>query len=710
LGQKKLDEDAADGGANRLSCHPVLKVFKEKTDFTIALAGNPNVGKSCIFNQLTGLGVVTANYPGKTVELNAGVTTHNGLRIGIIDLPGTYGIGAFSDDQWVARHGILDGRPDVVVVVVDATNLHRNLYMVLQFLELGFPVVMALNLIDCATKNGLRIDRERLSELLGVPIVPTVAIRGEGIKELIQTTVDVALGNLKVKRAKIEFSGDVEKSITTLEEAIKKHMPKIPYDLPPRALAIQLLEGDSEFTQLLRESESEDKRGRRQRQRPSELDEHSNQERILELSATLAKSIQKNGEPSSVEISRERYGLAGTIADEVQTKTSKTIPLSEKLKHYSVESRTGIPLMILVLLGVFAFIFYVGNLLSNALNNSWGSFVSPYLGQLVHSIVQNQTLAKIVLWGVNDGVLAWLSVGVPYVLIFYLVLSVLEDTGYLNSVAFLTDNIMHKLGLHGRAIIPILTGAGCNVPAVMGTRVLTTKRERIIASTLVVLVPCSARTAVIFGAVGNFLGLSYAVLIFVLELILIGLVGLGLHRLLPGESPGLVMEMFPFRTPSISSSAKKTWFRFRDFALVAFPFIVFGSLAMGALFETGYLQAIVGPIQPATSLVLGLPAVAGVTLILGIVRKELALELLVALAVAQYGATAKNLLVFMTPLQIFVFALVLTIYVPCIATVAVLGRELGWKNAVLIMVFTVALALMIGALAYRLLPFLLPIR
>jgi ferrous iron transport protein B len=475
-------------------------------------------------------------------------------------------------------------------------------------------------------------------------------------------------------------------------------------------LAIQLLEGDSEFTEIVRKGEPSYGSGTREGQQDSDRGARSNQEAILELSSTLAKNLEKRSGSSSVEITRERYGLAGTIADEAQTRSEQAIPFSEKLKHYSVESRTGIPIMILVLLGVFALIFYVGNSLSNILSNSWGSFVSPYLSQLVHSLVQNQTLAKIILWGVDDGILAWLSVGVPYVLIFYLVLSALEDTGYLNSVAFLTDSIMHRLGLHGRAIIPILTGAGCNVPAIMGTRVLTTKRERLIASTLIVLVPCSARTAVIFGAVGNFLGLSYAVLIFVFELILIVLVGFGLHKMLPGESPGLVMEMFPFRIPSISSSLKKTWFRFKDFAFIAFPFVVGGSFVMGALFETGYLQAIINPLQPAVSLVLGLPAVAGVTLILGIVRKELALELLIALAVAQYGAAAKNLLVFMTPLQIFVFALVLTIYVPCVATVAVLGRELGWKNAILIMIFTIILAVAIGALAYRILPFILPIR
>jgi len=694
-----------------LSCHRAFTEIKEKTDFTIALAGNPNVGKSCVFNQLTGLSVVTANYPGKTVELNMGVTTHNGFKIGIIDLPGTYALSAFSDDQWVARRGVLDGCPDVVVIVVDACNLQRNLYMVLQFLELGFPVVVDMNLIDYAAKIGLKINYEKLSELLGVPVVPTVAVRGEGIKELIQKAVDLAQGKLKRTSSKIEYGRDVEQAVQTLEEAISKYMPKTPYDLPPRALAIQLLEGDSEFHQILKEGEGEERLDKQQRWRHRWRGKRPSQQRILQLSVLLAKQIEeKHGEPVRVRIARERHGLAGTIADAVQIRVKQPTLLSERLKHFSVAPYTGIPLMISVLLGVFAFIFYVGGLLSEVVDNFWGSFISPSIGWLIYSLVQNATLTRIVLWGVDAGVLAWLSVGVPYVLTFYIVLSLLEDTGYLNSVAFLTDNIMHKLGLHGRAIIPILTGAGCNVPAIMGTRVLTTRRERILACTLIVLVPCSARTAVILGAVANFVGWFYALLIYAFEVALIGLVGLGLHRLLPGESSGLVMEMFPFRVPSVSAVAKKTWFRFKDFAFVAFPIVTLGSLVLGALYETQYLWMIVNPLQPVVLGLLGLPAVVGITLILGVLRKELTLELLVALAIVQYGATAQNLLVFMTPLQIFVFALVVTIYIPCVATVAVLGRELGWRNALFIMAFTIALALVMGGLAYRILPDVLPLR
>ena len=695
-----------------MSCHRALKETKEKTDFTIALAGNPNVGKSCVFNQLTGLSVVTANYPGKTVELNVGVTVHNGLKIGIIDLPGTYALSAVSDDQWVARRGVLEGRPDVVVVVVDASNLQRNLYLVLQFLELGFPVVVDLNLVDYAAKVGLKINCEKLSELLGAPVVPTVAVRGEGIDELVHAVTSLAQGKLKTARPKITYGRDVETAVQVLEEAVRKTLQETPYNLPARALALQLLEGDEEFIDLIKMGRRrkgrgwrwEEGRGRRRRQRRG----HPNEEEILRLSNALALQMkEKHGEPASIRIARERHGLAGTIADAVQTRVEQPVLLSEKLKHFTVAPYTGIPLMASVLLGVFAFIFYVGGFLSSLIGNLWGSFVTPSVGGAIHFLVGNKTLSNVILWGVDKGVLAWLSVGVPYILTFYVVLSLLEDSGYLNSMAFLMDNVMHKFGLHGRAIIPIITGAGCNVPAIMGTRVLTTKRERILATTLITLVPCSARTAVILGAVANFLGWHYAALIFIFEAGLICLVGLGLHKLLPGESSGLVMEMFPFRVPSVSSTIKKTWYRFKDFAFVALPIIILGSITLGALFETGYLLKIADSLSPLVFGVLGLPAVAGICLILGVLRKELTLELLVALAIAQHpelGATA-SLLNVMTPLQIFVFALVVTIYIPCVATIAVLGKELGWKNALLVMVFTIILALVIGGTAYRILPY-----
>jgi ferrous iron transport protein B len=226
-------------------------------------------------------------------------------------------------------------------------------------------------------------------------------------------------------------------------------------------------------------------------------------------------------------------------------------------------------------------------------------------------------------------------------------------------------------------------------------------RERTIASTLITLIPCSARTAVILGAVSLFVGWKPAVAIFLIVLVLVFLVGVGLNRIMPGESTGLVMEMFPFRAPIISNILKKTWYRFQDFVFVAFPIVLLGSLFLGGLYETGYLWKLASPLSPIVEEWLGLPAVAGLTLIFAILRKELALQLLVTFAVVMYGGGAKNLLLFMTPAQLFVYALVNTIYIPCVATIAVLGRELGWKRALGIMAFTIVLAILIGGIAFR---------
>ena len=672
------------GSKSGLSCHGAVSEIRGKTDLTVALAGNPNVGKSCLFNQLTGLNVVTANYPGKTVTLNLGTTRHGETLIGLIDLPGTYALGAVSDDQLVARRGLLDCKPDVVIDVVDASNLQRNLYMALQFMELGSPLVICLNLVDYAAKTGLEIDHTRLERILNVPVVPAVAVRGEGVDETIHAALTVA----KEKTWRPDppkYSERVEAFIKRLQEAIEKDLTETPFTIPPRALAVLLLEGDVEFIEGTRQLE--------------------NGERVLELASSISKEIEETyGEPPGTRIAKERHEAAGAIVASVQKVVSKKEPLSERLRKYTVSTYTGIPIMIGVLLSVFLFTSVVGQILSNLTEGGWTMYVSPLISALLKTLIGNQVVENILTWGLNAGLLAMLSIGISYILPFYIVLSVLEDSGYLNSIAFLTDNVMHRLGLHGRSIIPIITGLGCNVPAIMGTRVLMTKRERILASTLIVLVPCSARIAVIMGAAAAYLGLKYALLIYAIDLLIIAGVGMGLNRLLPGESTGFVMEMFPFRFPSLPSILKKTWFRLRDFVNVALPISLFGSFFMGILFETGFLWTLVAPLSPIMVGLLGLPPVTGLALILGILRKELALQLLVALAAVQYGHGASNLLTFMSPAQLFTYTLIVTIYFPCTATASVLGKELGWKSALLIMGFTITLAILIGALAFRLTP------
>jgi ferrous iron transport protein B len=656
----------------------ILKKIKEETDYTVALAGNPNVGKSSIFNRLTGMGVVTANYPGKTVEINVAPTYFEEYKIGIIDLPGTYAIGAVSEDQWVARRGILEGKPDVAIVVVDATNLSRNLYMVLQLKDLGIPMVMALNLHDVAEKTGLRIDRRKLSKILGMPVVPTIATSGEGLRELVQTTVKAAEEKGKVSPA-VKYGRDIEEKISELSKAIETSNIKAPYRLYPRALSILLLEKDKEFIELI-----------------SGLPHGSE---VLGVARRLMDEIRtEHGENSPMRVARERHGVSGTIADQV-TSSIETGFKENRFWKYTTASLTGIPILISVLVLVFAVLFFVGGSLSSVLGNLWASYLSPVIMFPVKAVFGNSWMARVFKWGFDDGINATLQVGIPYVLIFYFLLAMLEDSGYLNSAAFLTDRLMHKAGLHGRAIIPLVAGAGCNVPAIIGTRVLNTRRERIIASTLIVLVPCSARTAVIMGAVSLYAGWRAAAVLFFIITMLIGAVGWGLNKIMPGTSTGLVMEMFPFRMPSLQNIFKKTWFRFREFIFVAAPIVIIGSMILGFLYETGLIWKLAKPMSPIVTGWLGLPAVAGLTLLFAVLRKELALQLLVALATIKYGKAASSLLHFMTKDQIFVYALVNSIYIPCIATISVLGRELGWRAALTIMGFTISLAVFIGGIA-----------
>jgi ferrous iron transport protein B len=353
---------------------------------------------------------------------------------------------------------------------------------------------------------------------------------------------------------------------------------------------------------------------------------------------------------------------------------------------------------------VFATPFIVGDLLSRVLTAAWTAWISPLVIDVVTAVFGNGIVGKVVLWGVDGGILATLAVGIPYILTFYFILALVEDTGYMNAAAFLSDRIMHRVGLHGRAIIPLIAAGGCNVPAIIATRSLTNKRERTIAAVLATLTPCSARTAVIIGAVAGVAGWQYAVLTYGVLIVVIILAGLGMNRLMPGDKGVLVMEMFPFRRPVLRQVARKTWRRFREFVWDAAPIILLGSMALGVLYETGWiwdLGTVLGPIVEGWLL---LPLVAGLTLVFAVLRKELALQLLLVFATVAAGGTVASISSFMTTSQIVTFAIVNALYIPCVATIAVLGRELGWRRTAVICAGTLGLALLVGGVVARVLP------
>ena len=648
--------------------------MKPERPLVMALAGTPNVGKSAIFHQITGADVIVSNYPGTTVELTEGKVKHGKYDVRVVDLPGIYSLGAVSDDELVARRAILEQKPDVVVNIVDASSLGRSLYLTLQLLELGYPMLVVLNMHDIALKKGIKIDPQLLSRKLGVPVVPTVAIRGENVRGAFDKAIEVAMKKRRPQKI-IPMGKDLERAVEELDRNIRKNLARAPLNLPTRSLAVKLLEGDTHLTEALaRESGSD---------------------AVLKKASKLARDIKaKYGEPAAFRIARERHGIANILSREATEYITTKPTLSEKMSEVMTRPKTGIPIMVAVFVALLLLIIYGGGFLERVLNDGWQATTSGLSSALQNSGAIGQVLNI----GLIQGIAGILSVMIPYILVFFVALAVLEDTGYLPRMAFVMDSAVHKIGLHGRAVVPMLGGFGCNVPAIMATRVLATKRERRIASFLITMIPCSARTAVILGTVGFFLGVRYALVIYGIILAMIFIVGWLLNHWLPGQVSGMIMEMPPLRRPMLRPVLYKTWLRMKHFVYIAVPLLLVGSFVIGALHVSGVLNSITGPLAPFTTGLLGLPAVAIIPLIYGFIRKEGALVLLVSIA------GTSNLLAFMSPLQIFVFALVVAIYVPCIATVAVLARELGWKDAIAISAGTFLLAVLVGGLFFHLNP------
>jgi len=635
-------------------------------DLHIVLAGQANVGKSVIFNHLTGLHQHIGNWPGKTVEKAEGTLYYQGRTIDIVDLPGIYSLSTYSLEEIISRDYIFSRNPDFVINVIDATNLERNLLFTLQLLELERPMVLAANMVNLLKEKGIKIDYARLSEILQIPVVKVEAIYGKGITEVLDQ--GIRLTEHLHTAPPPTYGKEVEEIITGLTASFD---PIHDFPYPKRWLAIKLLEKDGQITEMIAEKSPQ----------------------TLELARRNISELEKlHGHDSSVVIAGERCHLVAQIVAEVVSITppsGKT--MGEKLDWFSAHKYIGMPFLILVMLSMFAAIFKFGNWLSGLMEQLFSGWHTAYSAVLGHSFWASLG------WSAIESGLALLQVALPYILSFYLLLYLLEDLGYMARIAFLTDNLMHKLGIHGKACIPLLLGYGCNVPACLGCKILETQRERLIAGFLSTLVPCSARTVIIFGLVGKFVGIWWALGLYLLNLAVIFVLGRVASKILPGEPTELIMEMPEYKSPHLKTIVFQLWLRLKEFIIMAAPLVIISGVVIQGLYLLGWLKPIVEALSPITVNWLGLPVMVGILLIFGILRKELILVMLAALL----GTT--NFAQALSPVQMITLALVSMFYVPCISTIAVLKQEFGWKKALAITLFEIILALLLGGIVSRLL-------
>jgi len=640
-------------------------------NLTFALAGNANVGKSVVFNHLTGSSQIIGNWPGKTVEKAQGILNFEGQKIVVVDLPGIYSFSTFSMEEIVSREYIALEHPDVVINVLDASVLERNLFFTIQLLEMEVPLVVCLNQVDVAKQKGITIDVEKLGHALGVPVVSTVAIRGEGIYELTKTAIRVARNKSKNEKPCLKYGIEIEERIEKLAQAIKSENLALGY--PPRWVAIKLLENDPEIKKSI----------------------SSKSEKIARKSEVLAEEIsQIHKEQCFAVIASERYSLANRIAADVQKQSAIKTTLSERLDWVTTHRVFGYVTSAGVMVGLLLWTFTIGGFLSTLLSSALGFFapVNPTFNGSLMGILWN---------GVFGGLVAGITLVVPYVLPFYMMLAMIEDSGVLTRVAFMMDTAMHKIGLHGKALIPLILGYGCNVPAIHACRIMETKRERLLAAFAITFAPCAARTILILGLVAAFVGAGWALALYAIDIAIIFALGRIALKVIPGQSTGLIMEMHSFKMPSFSVVSKQTWARTKSLIYIVFPTYIAGSALVQILYAVGVLKPMSDALSPLTVAWLGLPAIAGILLILGVVRKEFIL----LASVAVFGST--NLALFLTPVQLITLALVGILYIPCLSTIAVLAKDFGWRTTAVISAANFATALIVGGVAFRLLSLVL---
>ncbi|MFQ5645312.1 MAG: ferrous iron transport protein B [bacterium] len=687
---------------------------------TVALAGNPNSGKTSIFNNLTGGRQKVGNWAGVTVTKKEGNLKYKGYQIKVVDLPGIYSLTAYSIEEIVARNYIVNEKPDIIVNVVDAANLERNLYLSTQFIELGARMVISLNMVDTAQGQGIEVDKHKLGRLIGVPLVETVGSKNQGTFELLDEVLAVYQHDDPVSRhIHINYGQDIEEEIHKIQGEIRQH-PELPEKYSTRWLSVKLLEKDPKILELLEENRSH----------------YPNVISQSEKSRTYLENIYK--ENLEEVITDRRYGfIAGACQEAVRFTRQDRLTLSEKADRVITNRWLGFPLFILAMWLMFRLTFGIGDIPKGWLETffSWSSLT-------VRQVMSPGLLRDLIVDGLISGVGSIISF-LPEIFMIFLCISFMEDTGYMARAAFIMDRVMHTLGLHGKSFIPLLMGFGCNVPAIMGTRTLESRRDRILTILLIPYMNCSARLTVFVLLTGAFFPNNAGNVIFLLYMtgILFSILSGQLFKKLffKGETAPFVMELPPYRLPSVKSLVIHMWNKGVIFIKKVWKVVLYGSILIwflsafpqqvnysvdyGSLInrverkyekidpgdrtlaarkameiskienlrseehmEKSFLGRVGRLFEPLIS-PLGFSWKEGVALISGFIAKEIVVSSMGVLyrVGSQVTEESKSLVAavrgsHMTRLSAFCLMLFIMLYVPCLATIGAITKETGSRK------------------------------
>jgi ferrous iron transport protein B len=611
----------------------------------IALVGQPNCGKSTLFNALAGFKANTGNFPGTSVAITQSRVAFAGLHARIVDLPGTYSLTPRDGAEEVTRRYLSEHHADAVIAVVDASVLSRSVELALELLETGLPIVIALNMMDEARRKGIIVDVAALEARLGVPVVPTVATRGEGVVAVALKAMAAA----KSRRPGIPpvYDRDIEAALASLLEAAPPRLAET-LGVPPRFLAVRLLEADPFLLARLTDDTN----------RP-----------FLELAAAQRQYLADLHDwPEESVFGSHRHAAAMDLFEAVATVRSRgRRSKRERLDDVLMHPFWGLVFAALALAGLFLIAFVVGDRVAGLVQMPFEA-----LGRALLPATATGLWADVGR-GLLDGIAGGAGIVLPYLVPLLLVMSLMEDVGYLPRAAFLVDGLLHRVGLHGKSVIPLILGYGCNVPGILGTRILESPRDRVITALLVPLTACSARTVIILALVAATMGPLAALGVYVLNIVVTALAARLLSAIVPGSAPGLLMDIPPYRIPPVKAVLRKVWFRVREFLVNAWPVLIAASIFLGILTYLGVDTWVNQALRPVTVGVLGLPEAVGVTLFFGILRKELSLVMLFqALGTTDVASV-------LTAAQLLTFTLFVTFYVPCVSTLAAQVREVGWR-------------------------------